>query len=313
MNTAWPWNSVKALNFLFKPELDTHCRCRLKHWLTGIKYTINIHSNMIRFGKITVIYLVILFVLGCNWQPPVKPVYEQVKIYDIAPTPSDMPGTHLQGLIELDTYFFELPADNISLIRDLWDSKLSSSPLKYNNPEAFRSSGFIASTGTMEMWQDISKVMRSAKSKKAKTVSLLLFETRSDYVSVADIEKERTVFYTGAGGKVVGLSLSKGVLALQMNAQKIPETRGASRLTVQPVFRRPGPEKLKKLIDKKNNQDTIFDSTGFEIQMSPGQFVMLGPGQYGLGQMNLSGLFFSNPKNPSLARIYLILCRNITE
>ena len=71
--------------------------------------------------------------------------------------------------------------------------------------------------------------------------------------------------------------------------------------------------KLKQLTGKKIFEDVIFDSIGLEMQMSPGQFVLLGPREYGPEQMSLSRLFFKKSKTGPLVQIYMILCRNINE
>ncbi len=268
---------------------------------------------MVRRSIITALSGIILILYGCGKQSRSKPVYEQVKIYELAPSPSVTSQPQMRGLIELDTYIFELPTTNFPLLEDLWNTKLSDSMLRYRSAEAFKASGFVAGVGTMETWNEIGQILRSAESRKTRTVSLLLSENQSDYVPVASIESERTVFYARADGKIAGLSVSKGMAAFHVKAQGIPATRGAFRLSLQPVFRKPLASRIKQLAGKKNYEDTTFDSIGFEMQMSPGQFVLVGPGEYGTEQMSLSGLFFRHSKPRPLVRIYLILCRNINK
>ena len=143
---------------------------------------------------------------------------------------------------------------------------------------------------------------------------MLLFRGQSDYVSVASIEDERQIFYAAADGKAAGMSLSNGVAAFRVRAQSIPGTRGAIRLSIQPVFRQVvGTSRIKQLAGGTGYEDIAFDSTGLEMQMSPGHFVLLGPGKHIGGQMSLSGLFFRQPELGSIVRIYLILCRSISE
>jgi hypothetical protein len=255
----------------------------------------------------------ILTVLGCGGQSGDKPVYEQVKIYDLIPSPSAPTGPRQQGLIELDTHIFELPVANLPLLEDLWNSVLSDSPLKYRSPEAFKASGFIAATGTFNIWEEVDQVLRAAECRKAGMVSVLLFKNQSDYVSAASVEYERTFFYAEADGKVVGLSLSNGLAAFRIRAQDIPNTRGAIRMSLQPAFRRSVSSRIEKLTTRTSYEDIVFDSIGLEMQISPGQFILLGPGEYGNGQMSLSRLFFRLSKPKPIARIYLVICRSISD
>ncbi len=269
---------------------------------------------MLRFGLIIAFSGILLILPACGGKPPGKPVYEQVKIYDLASsTSSGSPQQQLRGLIELETYIFELPDVNYPLLQDLWHTKLSDSPLRYRSANAFKTSGFTAGVGTVETWDEISAILRLAECRKTKMVSLLLPENQSDYIPIARIEGERTVFYAETDGRVVGVSLSNGLAAFRVKTQNIPTTRGAFRLGLQPVFRKPMISKLKQLAEKKNDEEIIFDSVGLEMQMSPGQFVLLGPREYGREQMSLSRLFFKKSETSPLVQIYLILCRNINE
>jgi len=268
---------------------------------------------MIRAGLIIAVSGTILIVLGCVDQSADRPVYEQVKIYDLIPSLSAPTQPQQQGLIELHTHIFELPAANLPLLADLWNSVLSDSPLKYRSAKAFKASGFVAAAGTLNTWDEIDQVLRAAESKKARTVSLLLFKTQSDYVSAASVEDERTFFYVEANGKVAGLSLSNGLVAFRIKVQGIPGTRGAARMSLQPVFRCPVAGRTGKLATRTSYEDIVFDSIGLEMQISPGQFILLGPGEYGGGQMSLSRLFFSHSKPRPTARIYLVLCRSISD
>jgi len=268
---------------------------------------------MVRAGIIIAVSGTILTVLGCGEQSRNKPVYEQAKIYDLIPSPSGSAQPLQQGLIELDTHIFELPATNLPLLAGLWNSVLSDSPLKYRSAKAFKASGFVAAAGTLKMWDEIDPILRAAESRKARTVSLLLFKTQSNYVSVASVEDERTFFYAASDGKAAGLSLSNGLAAFRIKVQGIPDTSDAVRMSLKPVFRSSLASRIKKLATRTSYEDIVFDSIGLEMQMSPGQFILLGPGEYSGVQMSLSRLFFEHSKPRPIVQIYLVLCRSINE
>jgi hypothetical protein len=269
---------------------------------------------MVRAGLIIAVSGIILTILGCGEQASDKAIYEQVKIYDLAPLASGSIQPQQRGLIEVDTHIFELPAEKLPLLADLWNSMLSSGPLRYHDAKAFKTNGFVAGAGSLKMWDRISEVLSAAEARKARTVSLLHFRGHNDYVSVTGVEDERQIFYAAADGKAAGMSLSNGVAAFRVRAKSIPGTRGAIRLSLQPVFRRVvGTSKIKQLAGGTGYEDIAFDSTGLEMQMSPGHFVLLGPGEHVGGQMSLSGLFFRQPELGSILQVYLILCRSINE
>ena len=109
----------------------------------------------------------IILLPACGGRPSGKPVYEQVKIYELAPsTSSGLSQKHLRGLIELDTFILELPAVNYPLLQKLWNTKLSDSPLKYHSAKSFKASGFIAGVVTVETLNEISKTLQLAKCRK---------------------------------------------------------------------------------------------------------------------------------------------------
>lgn len=279
---------------------------------------------MIRFLHIAVFSGFALLPIGCNSNKEL-PIWEQVKIRDLAPIDYNaQPGSQQLKTINFNVYVFEIPADEIEAMDKVWPT-LYTQPLRFNNPEAFSTSTFRVGFGQVPMWNRAANTLRSVDGIQAGTFSLLIPDGQSNDVAIAAIAQEQTVFYTSEKGTKAGIKLRRGQIGLRVQAEKIAGARGVCRVSVLPVYSPPGRIWVPLLSTGGKSGEFLFESAGFRLNISPGDFVLLGPEKYDGGQTTLSGLLFSKPegsmffnelerKPPELresVRLFLIVCTAI--
>ena len=265
---------------------------------------------MIRVCEIIVFCLALLSA-GCNETETSEPIWEQVKIGDLAsPDSGKEPGGKLLKATNFDVSIFEMPAQNVSMLEDVWPM-LYMMPLRFHDFEAFRANSFSVGFGQMGVWEKIDALLRGAEARKLKTISLLLPEGQANDVAVARLEGEQAIFYVSADDSMEGVSVGPGQLSLRIKAEQIPGYRGVCRMRAVPVFSLPARGPIARPEGYTGSDEFIFGSAGFESRMSPGSFVLLGPEKYIANQMTLGGLFFNRPGRPPVVRVYLIVCSRI--
>jgi hypothetical protein len=277
---------------------------------------------MIRVFQIAVLVSVAFWLTGCNGSKQNEPIWEHVKITDLAPFPSGkQPGSSLLKTINFNVYIFEIPAENISTLDDAWPM-LYVQPLRFNDYDAFCANSFLAGFGQIPIWNRVAELLRAADGIQGNTISLLLPDGQSNDIAVAGLAQEQTVFYISKKGSMEGATLGPGQFGLRIKAEKIPGSRGVCKVSALPVFSPPRRSSIPLLAAREKSWELLFTSVAFSLTMSPGDFVLLGPEKYDSGQITLGSLFFSKPegslffsrlehKVPELKpaiRLFLLLC-----
>lgn len=270
---------------------------------------------MIRFFKAIFLVAAVTLPIGCNNNAPPKtePIWQQVKITDIIPfRNAKHPDSQLLKTVNLDIYVFEMPARNTDALAELWQA-LYSRQLRFNDYDTFCANSFSAGFGQLQMWNKIVDLLRASGGKKVETVSLLLFDGQPWDFTIATINKQRTIFYVPGTGPIEGVTIGPGKLVLRIKAEKIPASKGICNVSFQPVFSSQAKGPILQSEARTKTDDIIFTSTGFELKMSPGNFVLLGPKKYTDQQITLSGSFFSRFRKEAMTRIYLCICTRIND
>lgn len=268
---------------------------------------------MIRFCKIIIIGWLIVWLSGCGQAEEEAPFWEKVKIGDLRPASGPaQPGGQSLVPMEFGIYFFEVPADKFDLLADIRE-ELHTKPLQFADGDAFGANAFSAGFGRMQMWDKIGDILRSADAKRTKTTSFVTFGPDKDDIGVTTLDTEGTIFYASAGEVLAGVTHEAGYLALRIRVEKIPGARGVCKVGVQPVFRSEMRGRVARPAEGRARGEIVFESAGFELKMSPGDFVLLGAGSYRPGEMTLGSLLFTKPEPKPAVRMYLIVCNRIAD
>lgn len=266
---------------------------------------------MNRFFLIMLLTFIAALVISCE-PPEEKPIWEQVKLSDVASTSSDHTTGQLLKTINLDIHTFEVPAEKIGDLNDLWQA-LYVKPLRFNDSEAFSANSFLIGFGQIQMWDKIAFMLRSAGGQKGETVSLIIPDGQTSDFTVARLGKNQTVFYFSAVDLMESETIGPGKLVLRIKVGKIPGSRGVCSVNAQPVLTTSIHTSVPQLADQAKSAEISFDSAGFSLKMSTGDFVLLGPERYIDNQITLDSLFFSRPGRIPTVRILLIICTRIVD
>ncbi len=270
---------------------------------------------------------------GCREpeQNGTEALLDGIKIGDLRPTTSRSLPPEVHFMI----FTFEMPAENFSLIEDIYE-RIQIKPLRFVNQDAFVANGFSAGFGRREMWNKISGRLELAKARKAATNTLMIFDEEGNEIAVAMVGPERTVFYTDVDGSVKGVSLIDGRFALGIKARPIAGIRGLAEVKIEPMFRPNVDNTIRQLVGRQKDERVVFESMSLNLKMGNSDFVLLGPRRYEPGEMTLGNMFFvfrgdfilpepseekkgevtitrsvTLKKDIALIRLYLIVCTRV--
>lgn len=271
-------------------------------------------SVMNRFCLNMAFGLAIVLLIGCGKGEKEKPIWKDVKIGDLAPTASSggERGVQLLETINFKIYILELPAENVGALDAVWPI-LYTRPVRLNDAYAFKANSFSIGVGQMTVWSEVSGQLDAAGAKVVNTVTLLLTSGEPDDLVVAALMEKRDASYISGKDSWEVATIGPGTVGLRIKAEKIPESRGVCEVDAQPVFSpvisRPG----RPTGEQEKSSDLFFTAVGFKLKMSPGDFVLLGPGQYPKDQTTLGGMFFSGVGQRATVKSYLLVCTDIID
>lgn len=263
------------------------------------------------------------FLSGCAKPKPEMPIWETVKIGDLAPQGTGKTQqVELLKMTRLDVHIFEIPADNISEL-DKIRKRLFVRPLQLKDYEAFSANSFMVRFGQVDIWKQTNDLLLETEGRNISKISLMLADGQAQTIIITGLDRPQTIFYTSAKGSREGANVGPGVFGLRVNADKIPGSRGVFNLVAYPVFSPPNESAIPQLKALGKLREFPFTSAAFGLKMSPGDFVFLAPKEYVSDQTSLGGLFFSNPRNSLFfsktkapeykpaVRIFLLVCTGI--
>jgi hypothetical protein len=265
----------------------------------------------------------VFLLVGCAESEPEVPIWEKVKIGDLAPQgPGKTQKVELLKMTKLDVHIFEIPAGNINEI-DKIRKKLFIRPLQLQNYEAFSANSFLVRFGQVDLWRQTNDWLLGADGRNIANVSLMLADGQAQSIAITGLDRPQTIFYTSAKGSQEGAYIGPGVFGLRIKAEKIPGSRGVCNLVAFPVFYPLAESAIPQLEALGKLREFPFIDVAFGLKMSPGDFVFLAPKEYVSDQTALGGLFFSNlrgglffsktksPEYKPAVRIFLLVCTGI--
>jgi len=265
---------------------------------------------MIRFFHITVTFYLIILLIGCNDNKPREnPIWEEVKIGDLAPAVNERQSNiqKIEG-IYFQVHTFTVPAENIGKLDEI-SNILYTHPFSFNHFNAFNANLFSVGFSRISFGEQIFQILSEAGAKKTGTISLLLSYTQTDDIPILKLFESRNIYYITADGTTEPETIGPGILTLRIKAEKIPEFRGVYNVTIIPSFHFPTTAEIPETAGK----DIFFESCGFSLKMSPGDYIFLRPQKYIGHQNSLCSLLFSRPGIKQTVSAYLIVCTDIAD
>ena len=267
---------------------------------------------MVRNVLIVILGCMTAVLSGCDGAHGEIPIWEQVKITDLAPsTNGGVSSSQFIKTINFDIYTIEIPAEKIETLETIWPI-LHTKPILLNNQEVFKANSFVAGFGQIRMWDQIRESLTSIGGRNVGSLSLLIPAKEYGKITIARLRDEQNIFYTSPSGSPEAAATGAGKLILRIRPEAVRGERGLCNAKIEPVF---SPFLIGRLLpptkEERESNDIVFKSVGFASKMSPGAFILLGPEEYIDNEVTLGGFFFSRFRPRKVVRIYLIVCTGI--
>jgi hypothetical protein len=245
---------------------------------------------------------------GCSGTDKKQPTTADIKLGDLAPVNPVGPVRPTQT-VAFEFYSLELPEKNVSKLSDIWPI-LYTKPVQLTEPGAFSANSFRLVFGELQMWQKTATLLESAGAVLAGRARLLLDYGQTDHYIITKINEKTDVSYLTRDMAIESLAAQPGRLVLRVWVSPVAGTRGVCDFHAMPELI---PAKSRNPTEKSTKtEDVAFESLGFTVEMSPGDFFLLGPENHPGNENSLGSLFFTTAKNRKI-RVYVVFCSEITD
>ncbi len=250
---------------------------------------------MIRLLEIATLSILLVSLGGCG-KAGEKPIWDEVKIHDLAPAgPGGSVLSQALKTINFNVIVFELPAQNLDTLDSTWEMLYTRS-LKFADYEAFKSDSFAVGLGRASEVATVIDTIEQAQGKRIRNAALLLLDNQSNDMPIARLFERQMLFYHARGGALEKQMLGPGTIVMRVKAEKIPGLKGLCSLSTIPVFTVGSSSAIPLLEQRRRESEFAFEASAFSLNMAVGDFFLLGPSKYFDEQITLSGLFFSKPQ-----------------
>ena len=177
--------------------------------------------------------------VGCQQQTPEPPIWEQVKISDLASDQSPEGDKTKLHALNLQVHVYCVPENNVEKMKDVWGMFRLRGP-RYKNPEAFRENGFRVARGRITVWDTLALALARVQAQKERTVSFLLSPGFDSDLPLVNLSTARDISFTGVEEPKQRLRIGPGTLAWRLRVEEVGANLGQARLTAYPVFKLAG-------------------------------------------------------------------------
>ncbi|MGD9110160.1 MAG: hypothetical protein PVG93_04410 [Phycisphaerales bacterium] len=262
--------------------------------------------------RLVIVYSCLILLLGsCNESPQEQASQDGIKIGDLAPVrTSGIPDRRLKSM-EFDCYTFELPAENIEQLTDIWQI-LSTEPIHFSNQQAFTENSLAIGFSRIDTWDTAAELLRSAGAKKVATTALLLSSEQQNDIPMMSLTRYKDIRYLDTDLSLKSFTARPGQIVLRLKAKKIAGKRGVCNFYGKVVF----VPKAKPNFPVPENSplgEFSFKTTGFGLRTSPGDLLLLGPTRHVTDKKALVNIFFNTTGLKPTVRLYMLFCAGIYD
>jgi hypothetical protein len=230
---------------------------------------------------------------GCEPKPPVEePNARTVKIGDLAPKTAQSRQAQFLATVVIDVHAFDLPADNVGKLDDLWET-LSAKSLWMTSYDAFRRNSFRVRSGRIEAWQRILDLLAKAGAQKVGVSTLMVNDNDSTDRPILGLPPLAAISFFDEASLPQKVVLGPGPLVLRLRTELVSGMRGVRKLIVYPAYGAPISSGVPRLQEKEREREFTFSSAAFAAQMGKGDLFVLAPTEYTGERLTLGGLVFN--------------------
>lgn len=244
-----------------------------------------------RQSSVSILILSAIFIAGCGEPEQTsrrsQNLTEGIRLSDIQPEF----GFEMPTEMTVQVMTYEIDADNGRYVKELFE-ELPKSYLKFSDLKIFESNGFEAGFGTERMWPILAGALHRSSAKSVMTNNLLFMDSSTSDVEVASTYRGQSFYLSERNISPQLVKLPAGQLRFRVRARALPERKSVGLVQIEAVHIEDVLPALKKIPGYEQSGETTFGDISMKLNMTAGEFVVIGPNIDDSDQVRLSDLYF---------------------
>jgi len=206
---------------------------------------------------------------------PIQIVTEGVKISDLSPPdkPAMPPEIHFRIYTFILSEQMLAESDNIFEI-------LGKDTFTFVNSEAFKANGFATGYAKDNLWSELGRRLKQAGAVGVKDTAMIVYDNKGDDLVFGTLNKRVTIDYFTSSDASFKTNISPGKLAWRIIATPIEDKPGTAKVNISAVSKPDFSRSADPFLESRKPKAVIYDASRFELEMSPGGFLVLAPEKY---------------------------------
>ena len=246
-------------------------------------------------GRMRKPVLIIILTLACLLFTACQPDRQQqrrpgasiegIKIGDLKP--ADSPKKPSQ--VRLTVFTYEMPTENASIVTDIYKT-LPEIYIKFSSLKTYKTNGFNAGFGQNNIWKHVGDSLGMAMARSARTDNLIFLDSSTNEIVAGRAFQGQTFYLHKRSGQTEMVTLKDGQFLWRVKARALPERKGVALVQIQMLHKELAA--IMKRLPGQKTGETIYHDMDIKLNMSPGDFVVIGPASEENPQVKLGDLYF---------------------
>ena len=195
------------------------------------------------------------------------------------------------GEIIITAIVYEIPEKNKKYIDQIF-KELSKQYLIFTDLDVFEMNGFRAGFGMQKDWPSITNNLYLASAQNIVSSNLIFIDSSSSDVPVGNSYDSQTFYLAKKADNYELIKLSEGQLAWKVSARALPKKQGMGLVQIKAIHEEEVLPALAKVPGYETVGETAFHDIAVKLNITPGEFVVIGPDMKESERITLSELFF---------------------
>lgn len=233
--------------------------------------------GMRRTRLLVFVFIFGVAIIGCN-DPEQRTERTEtigIKISDLEPF--DKPEMPVERHFRI--YTFILSEEMLASSDNIFEI-LSKNELTFVNAEAFKANGFAAGYAKGDLWEELGKRLKQAGAVGIKETAMIVYDDKGEDLTFGTLNKRVTIDYFTSASDSFTSDISPGHLAWRIIAIPIDDKPRTAEVSIAAVSKPDIPGSADPFLQSRKPKAVIYNVSEFELEMNPGDFLVLGPEKY---------------------------------
>jgi hypothetical protein len=223
------------------------------------------------------LFIIAFLFVGCDegQQTSKRAKTEGIKISDL----ESFGKREMPPEIQFRIYTFLLSEQMLTKSDNIFEM-LDKDSLTFVNAEAFKANGLAVGYSKGGSWGELGERLRQAGAVGVKETAMMVYDDKGEDLTFGTLNRAATIDYFTSEDDSFRTTISPGQLAWRIVAVPIEDKPRTAEVNIVAISKPDITMVAEAFRTKRKTKTIIYNVSGIELEMNPGDFLVLGPEKY---------------------------------